>query len=152
MTKTFENYLKKGRSKLRKIALTSTSYKNIEHDLNDNNVNSNLATYGDALLKLALCEVLFKEKVKNITESKKKFESDEVLVKVIAKKYDLIKYIKYDSADKKIPQDYEYTGVKYKYIATAVEALLAAFYIDNHRDFDLVIEIVREWKHVIGNN
>ena len=152
MADKFENYLKNEKSEYKTIALTSNSYRNIEHSLNDNAINNNLATYGDALLKLALCEVLFKEKVKNITESKKNFESDEVLVKVIAKKYDLIKYIKYDSADVKIPQDYEYTGVKYKYIATAVEALLAAFYIDNQRDFDLVIEIVREWKHVIGNN
>ena len=38
----------------------------IEHSLNDNAINNNLATYGDALLKLALCDILFDEKVENI--------------------------------------------------------------------------------------
>ena len=78
MADKFENYLKNEKSEYKTIALTSNSYRNIEHSLNDNAINNNLATYGDALLKLALCDILFNEKVENITVEKEKYESDEV--------------------------------------------------------------------------
>ena len=156
MVDKFENYLKNVDSENKTIALTSSSYRNIEHKLHDNEINNRLATYGDALLKLALCDILFDEKVENITEEKQKYESDEVLVKVIAKHYNLLDYMRYDYNDKKIPENYEYSRAgnssPHKYIATVVEALLAAFYFDNDEDIKLVINIVKEWKNRIGNN
>ena len=38
-------------------ALTDTSYKNIDHSLSDDDTNFELATCGDAVLKLALCKI-----------------------------------------------------------------------------------------------
>lgn len=112
-----------------------------------------MATYGDALLKLALCQILFEENVKNITEEKKNYESDDVLVRVVAEKYSLIQYIRFDRGNKNIPQNYNYEkkgdDSPHKYIATAVEALLAAIYLDHNKDFDFVVDIVRKWKMLI---
>ena len=36
-----------------------------------------------------------------------------------------------------------------KYIATAVEALLAAIYLDNNENFGLVVDIAKSWKNLI---
>lgn len=150
MEDAFENYLKNGSSENRKRALTARSYKNIDHELNDKQTNERLATYGDALLKLALCKILYEEeKVESITEEKKKYEEDKTLVKVVAKNYDLLRYIQYDENDQKIPKNYDYKNDSHKYIATAVEALLAAFYLDNDEDFASVVTVVREWKQWI---
>ena len=154
MSQNFEEYLKTEnlQYQYKKIALTASSYKNVDHSLTDKDINRELATYGDALLKLALCKSLFNEKVENITVKKQEYESDEVLVKVVAMHYDLLKKIKFDENDKEIPRDYEYKDEKHKYIATAVEALLAAYYLDNSEDFALVLEIAREWKRMIDAN
>lgn len=154
----FREYLENGtneKNKYRQIALTTKSYKNIEHNLTDQDVNCELATYGDALLRLALCKILFKQ-VKNITEVKKEYESDEILVRVVAKNYCLINHIRFDKNDKKIPRDYEYDksekGSSHKYIATTVEALLAAFYLDRGKTIKSVVDIVKEWKKMIDES
>ena len=63
----FALYLKNEAQQTRKKALTVKSYKQIETDLTDDDVNSELATYGDALLKYALSERLYGT-VENITE------------------------------------------------------------------------------------
>ena len=57
-----EGLLKNPQTDLQKQALTDTSYKNIVHSLSDDNTNSGLATYGDAVLKLALCKVYWDKK------------------------------------------------------------------------------------------
>ena len=151
----FSDYLIDKSQATRERALTASSFKNIEHSLKDANTNSELATYGDALLKLAFCKILFDEKAKNITLTKQNYESDEVLVKIIARYYNLLEYIKYDKDDKNIPKDYEYskpTYKSYKYIATAVEALIAAIYLDNKEDFSLVVKIAEHWKTLIDDS
>ena len=149
----FSDYLFDESQATRERALTARSNKNIEHSLKDANTNSELATYGDALLKLAFCKILFDdEKVKNITVTKQNYESDEVLVKIIARYYNLLEYIKYDKDDKNIPKDYEFSKPSYKsykYIATTVEALIAAIYLDNKEDFSVVVDIARNWKELI---
>ena len=152
MQDKFNEYLRDKSQPTRERALTSSSYKNVDHTLTDEGINRELATYGDALLKLAFCKILFDEKVENITVEKQNYESDEVLVKIVAPYYDLLKKIKFDENNKEIPQDYEYKDEKHKYIATAVEALLAAYYLDNSKDFSLVLEIVREWKRLIDKS
>ena len=152
MPDKFEEYLKDISQPTRNRALTASSYKNVDHSLTDKDINRELATYGDALLKLALCEILLNEKVENITVKKQDYENDEVLVKVVASYYDLLKKIKFDEKDKEIPRDYEYKDEKHKYIATAVEALLAAYYLDNSKDFSLVLEAAREWKRLIDES
>ena len=113
-------------------------------------VNTELATYGDALLKFTLCE-LFLDRVNKLSAVKQNYESDVALVGV-AERYDLLRYLHFDRADRRIPQDYEVRPVpldcppdeerrlradneKHKYIATAVEALLGAMY-HAHADMD----------------
>ena len=69
---------------MQKQALTDTSYKNIDHSLSDDDTNAELATYGDAILKLALCKIYreYKENglrfSENLSDWKKKYESDKV--------------------------------------------------------------------------
>lgn len=72
--------------------------------------------------------------VKQLTEEKKKYESDKVFVEKIAKHYELINYIDFDKDDSKIHHDYYYEESKaenrnpHKYIATALEAMIGAIY------------------------
>jgi dsRNA-specific ribonuclease len=146
-------YLQGEEKSNRKRALTVKSYKAVDGDLTDADVNSELATYGDALLKYALSEMLYGS-VENITEEKKKYESDEVLVSVIARHYDLLQYIRFDKGNKRIPRDYNFKKKKqkdspHKYIATTVEALLAAVYLDYGKSTEVVFYIVEQWKKLI---
>lgn len=108
MDDKFSEYLKDENQPNRKKALTAKSYKNKEHFLRDQDTNSELATYGDALLKYAYCRIFFEEDVENISEKKKGYETDEILVTVIAKHYNLLDYVLYDDSDDKIPKDYDY--------------------------------------------
>ncbi len=149
----FFRYLEEEQGEHRERALTSASYRNKDHTLEDRNTNCELATYGDALLKFVLSEMLL-DQVDNITEEKKNYESDEVLVKVIARHYDLCGYIRLDDSNADIPRDYEYKKnanheSPHKYIATAVEALLAAYYLDHEKKLEPIFEIVEKWKDVI---
>jgi len=158
MQDKFGEYLKDESQRNRQKALTSKSYKNEDHSLMDKDTNRELATYGDALLKCAFCKILFDKDVENITQSKQKYEKDKALVEVIAQHYQLIKYMRFDKNDDKIPLDYNYQQPKKgndspsKYIATAVEALLAAIYLDNKEDFRLVVEIASHWKMLIDQS
>ena len=157
-------YLRDEDQPTRLRALTSRSYKNVFQQENgfslpDENINVELATYGDALLKLAFCKILFDEGVSNITVEKQNYEPDEVFVKIIARHYELLKYIRFDTANVDIPQDYEYREPPQKgkdspskYIATAVEALIAAIYLDNDEDFSVVVDIARNWKELIDKH
>lgn len=153
-----EELLKDPKTDLQKQALTDTSYKNIDHSLSDDDTNFELATYGDAVLKLALCKIYreYKEKglrfSENLSDWKKKYESDEVLLRVIAKHYNLLNFLRYDEKgngkpEEQKPQDYDHKGQndkdRHKYIATAMEACIAAVYLENGENE--VIEIVKKW-------
>lgn len=140
-------------------ALTDKSYKNkTTHSQNNDEINFELATYGDAVLKLALCKIYreYKENglrfSENLSDWKKKYESDEVLVRVIAKHYNLLNFLRYDEKgngkpEEQKPQDYDHKGQndkdRHKYLATAMEACIAAVYIENGENE--VIEIVKQW-------
>ena len=141
-------------------ALTDKSYKNkTTHSQNNDEINFELATYGDAILKCALCKIYFERGDEDnfgfkgkLTEWKKQYESDEVLVRVVAKHYNLLDFLKYDKEgngkpEEQKPQDYEHKGQndndKHKYIATAMEACIAAVYLENGENE--VIEIVKQW-------
>ena len=159
MQDKFSEYLRDESQHKRQKALTANSYKNIDHSLEDKNTNCELATYGDALLKLAFCKILFEKNVENITIKKQTYESDKVLVEILARHYNQLEYVKYDENDDNIPKDYDYrepskkgNDSKSKYIATTVEALLAAVYLDNNEDLGLVVEIVKYWKTLIDNS
>lgn len=124
---------------------------------NSLSVNTKLATYGDAVLKLALCELLWDNKEQGLSEEKKKYESDRVLVEIVGKHYDILKYLKFDEEDPKMPRDYDYPeednrkGKKYKYIATAIEACLGAIWMEM-KDFEKICKIVKDWKDLIDAN
>ena len=171
MQDKFNEYLRDKSQHTRERALTSSSYKKVferenRSPLLDEKTNTELATYGDALLKCAFCKILFDEGVSNITVEKQNYESDKVFVEIIARHYELLKYIYFDKNDDKIPQDYNYRkpekekdsksnngkGSPSKYIATAVEALIAAIYLDNKEEFGLVIEIAEHWKTLIDKS
>ncbi|MBP3308757.1 MAG: hypothetical protein J6L90_04880 [Clostridia bacterium] len=132
-------------------ALTDKSYKNIDHKINDNETNSSLSTYGDAVLKLALCKILYEKGSERITDEKKDYETDKTLVEHIARHYGLIDFIKYDVNDKNIPHSYDYKGDSHKFIATAVEALLAVFFIEKNADINEVCKVVRGWMEIIDD-
>ena len=78
-------------------ALIDRSYKKVlQKDKSKNNniqVNTELATYGDIVLKLAICSILWREDISKLSEIKKKYEEDENLVKIIAQYYHLLDYM-----------------------------------------------------------
>ncbi len=156
-----EKLLKNPKTDLQKQALTDTSYKNIDHSLSADDTNFELATYGDAVLKLALCKIYRDRKnagIKfsdNLSKWKEKHESDEVLVRVVAKHYNLLNFLRYDEkgngkTEEQKPQDYDHKGQndndRHKYIATAMEACIAAVYIEsNESGANEVVKIVKQW-------
>ena len=138
-------------------ALTDASYRKIYQkntrttEPTKLKVNTELATYGDAILKLALCEILYEKSDNGLSEEKKKYEKDEILVKVIAQYYKILENLRYDEFDREMPKDYDYKDAKHKYIATAIEACLGAIWIDNH-NFEEICDIVRKWKDLISES
>ena len=149
----FEQWIKKHREN---IALTDKSYKKVyqkqyKEELDNDKVNTELATYGDAVLKHALCEILWDDKPNGLTKEKEKYESDKILVKVIAKHYDILSLLRFDKQDKNIPQNYDYKDDKHKYIATAIEACLGAMYMNKEISWKNILTIVKKWKEMIDN-
>ncbi len=147
----FEVWLnKKEDSKWVARALTDSSYKNVNHELKDIEINAELATFGDAIIKMCLSELLL-DNVKNITEDKKNYESDKFFVEIIAKHYDILKFIDYDINDEKKPKDYIYGDSRkknnnpHKYIATAVEAMIGAIFKETN-DLKPIIELLDSWR------
>lgn len=109
-----EELLNNPKTDLQKQALTDKSYKKTPNN-QDCKINFELATYGDVILKCALCKIYFERENKDnfgfkgkLTEWKKQYESDEVLIKFIARHYDILNFLNFDSGDTKKPQDYKY--------------------------------------------
>ena len=152
----FEKWLEKN---MQHIALTDRSYRSTHLNeckdvLPKKELNTELATYGDAVLKLALCKILYGTTEDGLSEAKKKYETDEVLVRVIARHYKILDILRFDKDDGNMPQDYDYKKEsskkesKHKYIATAVEACLGAIWEERH-DFKKICDIVEKWKSLI---
>ena len=149
----FEQWIKKHR---KNTALTDKSYKKVyqkkhKKELANDKVNTELATYGDAVLKHALCKILWSDKTNGLTKEKEKYENDKILVKVIAKHYDILSLLRFDKQDKNIPQNYDYKDDKHKYIATAIEACLGAMYMNKEISWKNILTIVKKWKEMIDN-
>ncbi len=157
----FLEYLDRADDPWRTRALTDRSF---DYSVPESQTNVTLATYGDALLKFALCEILLDD-FEELTIEKAKYESDVSLVK-IASHYHLIDYLRFDRRDPRYPQDYRTRKTKIgatktqrsnirtfnhrrKYIATAMEAILGAMY-KNHRDFDEIKTVVRTWMQILN--
>lgn len=148
--KTFEAYLTQDTAMMRR-ALTDDTYKTVwqrenrvPYTLSDKEVNSELATLGDAVLKLALAEILF-DRVENITVVKQRYESDRVLVTVVGRHYDILRYLRCNPDATR--QDYDYAGDSHKHIATALEAVLGAIYLEE--GMEAAERVVKEWCRLI---
>ena len=175
----FEKYLKeKEHSKWVKRALTDRSFKKESQEkkgktLPKDETNEDLATYGDAVIKLGYLDIML-DKVKQPSQDKQKLESDEFFVTIIAKHYELLNYILTDRSDERIVGDYDYRPKDnpegkedpeekndskekkkpkknnarnpHKYIATAVEAMIGAIYIEEGKKLEPIIELLEEWK------
>ena len=160
----FLRYLRDGDDPHRTRALTDATCRRDGKRLPIEQVNTELATYGDALLKFTLCE-LFLDRVDKLSVVKQNYESDVALVGV-AERYDLLRFLHFDRTDRRIPQDYEVRPVpldcppaeerilraeneRHKYIATAMEAILGAMF-RAHADMDEIRATVRSWVEYMG--
>lgn len=145
----FERYLEQNKCNPECRALTCKSYGEVykrEHhcEIEPKETNFELATYGDALLKFALCSLLL-DKCTQLTEEKKQYETDKFLIETVAKHYQLLDYMNFDRSNNKIPQCYEaFENESTKYIATTVEAVLGAIYQKNE-DFQEISGLVESW-------
>ncbi len=147
----FEAFLKnETKNKWRTRALTDKSFKPIyqkkhKRPLGDQQVNTELATFGDAVLKLALCEILL-DRTQQLSVTKSLYERDTTLVR-IGEHYGILDYLNFDRNDPNIPQNYDVRPEDdddHKFIATAVEAVLGAIYKSNG-DMGEIVLIVRGW-------
>lgn len=148
----FDEYIRKNKGNEKCRALTCRSYKNVyqskyHKELDDKQTNFELATYGDALIKFALCCLLL-DKFHNLSEYKKQYEEDKFLIEVVAKHYGLLDYMNFDRNNDKIPQEYIFNEcekhINTKYIATTVEAVVGAIYQENG-DFDSICNLINSW-------
>lgn len=153
----FEKYLQKEESShWIHRALTDKSYKaefeRENHKPFNGDVNTDLGTYGDGVIKLAYLELLLDFGTK-LTEEKSQWESDKYLVEKVAKHYQLVekKRIHKNTKDKNLPDDYNYEDTpgenknRHKYIATAIEAMIGAIYKEIN-DLKPIIELLDSWR------
>ena len=145
----FETYITQNKRNPECRALTCRSYgevyKREQHkELKPTQHNYELATYGDALLKFALCSLLL-DNCEQLSKEKEKYETDKFLIETIAKHYRLLDYMNFDRSNDKIPQCYEaFENENTKYIATTVEAVLCAIY-QKYEDFQEICGLVESW-------
>lgn len=77
-----------------------------------------------------------------------KYITDKYFITKVAKKYDILKYLQYDTLDNSMHTDYEYKdNENRKFIATAVEAMIGAIYLINEDGdwFKEISTILKEW-------
>ena len=145
----FEVYISENKCNPECRALTCKSYgdvykKQMHCEIDLQKTNYELATYGDALLKFALCSLLL-DVCEQLSEEKKKYETDKFLIETVAKHYRLLDYMNFDRDNDQIPKCYEiFENENTKYIATTVEAVLGAIYQQN-KDFRAICELVKSW-------
>ena len=157
----FQKCLQRLKNKpLMKQALTDSSYKKYQqkHKLEEKPNNFVLATYGDAVLKLAFCELLFDDE--NLTTTKSRYENDRVLVEVIGKHYKILDLMNMDKEDENMPNDYVWNPIhknsdnkedtSHKRIATCLEAIIGAIYKIG-KDMDEIADIALYWKNLIDS-
>lgn len=131
----FKKYLKLTKSvPILKRAITCKSYRNVYYFengviLKDEEINHELATFGDAVLKFVLCEK-FLDKKDKLSKYIQKYLTDKNLIEIIGKHYQIIDYLYFDYFDISVPRDYVFDRQdRHKYIATSVEAMLGAIYL-----------------------
>ena len=119
-------------------------------------INFELGTLGDAVLRLSLTLMFYENGDELISKKRARYESDKVLITKVAPYYNLRDVLRFDDEDpnKQHGYDYwEYTGDgdhPQKYLATAMEALLGAYYLDHGKDLDKIRPVVKKWIEIIG--
>lgn len=141
----FEKAIKKQvKLKYLNMALRDKSYVTKYYEIYKNPLlmptNKKLSTYGDCILDWA-CVILFIKLDKSGTEIAK-YRSNKFLVEIVAKYYDLDKYIL--KIDKKKSNKYIYIEKKNKYLADAIEAIIAVIFI-NHNDIKEIVNLLKFW-------
>ena len=148
----FEAYLARHKAHREDTAaLVCASYKPIyerRHGkaLTDERINTELATYGDALLRFALLSLFLpRANEVKLSEHIKPYLTDQYLIETVAKHYHLLDSILFDRDNPSIPKRYVfYKNDRTKYIATTVEAILGAIYLEG-RDMDAILALVKSW-------
>lgn len=141
----FEKVIKKQvKLKYLNIALRDKSYVTKYYEIYKKPLlmptNKKLSTYGDCILNWA-CVILF-IKLNKCGAEIAKYRSNKFLVEVVAKYYDLDKYIL--KIDQKKPNNYIYIENKNKYLADAIEAIIAVIFINRH-DINEIVELLSFW-------
>lgn len=156
---SFEDYLKTD-SELLKLALTDPSYRNYIA-CQGLSTNGSLSTLGDAILRFVLAEQIYDEGKGSASERRKIFENNHYLVSVIAEHYSLLDILRYDRNDvhKQAGYPWDISASRsisnrkksnpQKFIADAMEAVLAAYYLDNNRNLDIIRTLIKEWELLI---
>ena len=138
--KSYKSYIKKG------VKKNEPNYKDVNSFDKD---NLDLSTLGDAIIKFVYVNIFIKDnKIKMLSKEIENYITDKYFITKVAKKYDILKYLKYDKSDGKMHADYEYKdNGNRKFIATAVEAMIGAIYMINIDDnwFDEISSILKEW-------
>lgn len=156
----FGEYLKTKTDNL-ELAKTDSSYRNKTSN-QELVCNEGLATLGDAVLRLGLTHIIHEMDEDKISNMRQQFESDKVLVVRIGKYYHIRRLLKFDNKDKNKQHGYAWGSGRnsskdsdsknnhaQKYIATAMEACLGAFYLDNEMSMKSVLNVVSYWMCII---
>ena len=146
----FDGYLQNPSANCR-LALTDSSYKKVTND-HELKTNADLGTLGDSVYRFVLTKYLYDKQVEEISNRRQSYESDEALVTKVAKHYDILQYLMYDECDihKIGGKSYDYIQPKaVKFIATAMEAILGAVYLDY--GIGRAEEVVYEWIEIIDS-
>lgn len=138
-------------------ALTDRSCKNsvLNHVDSTSETNYELATLGDAVLRLCLLDLNL-DMGEELSHIKEHYERDEVLVCIIGRHYHILEHLRFDENNPDRPTDYSWAphgkgreDPVHKHIATCVEALLGAAY--RMRGIRTAKAIVRHWVKLIDS-
>lgn len=120
-------------------ALTDRTLKNIKPAMKEVDSNRNLATLGEQIYKCYISQTLY-NRVANLNHVLLDYFNDEIIVKLLCKKYNLIEFIKVDT-NAKLTKNYDYKVIQNsKYISTAFFALIGAIYLIKRIDAEEIIE------------
>ena len=138
--KSYKSYIKKG------VKKNEPNYKDVNSFDKD---NLDLSTLGDAIIKFVYVNIFINDnKIEMLSKEIENYITDKYFITKVAKKYDILKHLKYDKSDSNMHTDYEYkNNENRKFIATAVEAMIGAIYLINKDGnwFDEIASILKEW-------
>ncbi len=140
--KSYKSYIKKG------VKKNEPNYKDVNSFDKD---NLDLSTLGDAIIKFVYVNIFIKDNnIEMLSKEIEKYITDKYFITKVAKKYDILKYLQYDTLDNSMHTDYEYKdNENRKFIATAVEAMIGAIYLNFiNKDgdwFKEISSILKEW-------